>query len=217
MAKNMNASETFHHLTSQFDLELLEALLEPEDATYPWNPADEESEIYFQELEEQFAQDLTDEELTTHSQAFYGKLDTLWSKISDCSHYKCNTSNVSLANLQKTLHSAFAASVPQSWLNAIAQKASEMLNTTRSIDERIIECVQTVLPSWQTEDLLVLARPLPLAYGMRSSESKNPASAIISDIDNQEWTALSEIEQAKISLAIAHYAFTQLNNFQSET
>ncbi|MBW4571629.1 MAG: hypothetical protein KME31_27510 [Tolypothrix carrinoi HA7290-LM1] len=215
MAKNMNASETFHPLPSQFDLELLSALLEPEDATYPWNLADEESEIYFRELEEQFAQDLTDEELTTHSQAFYGKLDTLWSEISDYSHYNDNTKKVTLANLQKTLHSAFAASVPQSWLNAIAQKALEMLNTSRSIgDQLLVECVQTVLPSWETEDLLVLARPY--ASAMRGSEPQN-AKSTITEINNREWTALSQIEQAKVSLAIAHYAFTQLDNFQSET
>ncbi len=215
MAKNINASDTFHPLPSQFDLELLSALLEPEDATYPWNPADEESEMYFRELEEQFAQDLTEEELTSHSQAFYGKLDTLWSEISECSHYNCNTINATLGNLQKTLHSAFAASVPQSWLNAIAQKASEMLNNSRTIgDQLLVECVQTVLPNWETEDLLVLARPY--AYAMRGSEPQN-AESTISNINNREWTALSQIEQAKVSLAIAHYAFTQLDNLQSET
>ncbi|MBD2604350.1 hypothetical protein H6G81_07340 [Scytonema hofmannii FACHB-248] len=215
MAKNINASDTFHPLPSQFDLELLSSLLEPEDATYPWNPADEESEMYFRELEEQFAQDLTDEELTSNSQIFYGKLDTLWSEISECSHYKCNTINLTLDNLQKTLHSAFAASVPQSWLNAIAQKASEMLNSSRSIgDQLLVECVQSVLPSWETEDLLVLARPY--AYAMRGLEAQN-AESTISNINNREWTALSQIEQAKVSLAIAHYAFTQLDNLQSET
>jgi hypothetical protein len=213
MAKNINTSETFHPLPSQFDLELLSALVEPEDATYPWNPADEESEIYFRELEEQFAQDFTDEELTSHSEAFYGKLDTLWSEISECSHYKCNTEKITLANLQKTLHSAFAASVPQSWLNAIAQKASEMLNTSRKIgDKLLVECVQAVLPSWETEDLLVLARPY--AYAMRGREPQNAESTIM-EINNREWTALSQIEQAKVSLAIAHYAFTQLDNLQS--
>lgn len=215
MTQQTNASKTFHDSPSQFDLELLSALLEPEDATYPWNPADEESEIYFQELEEQFAQDLTDEDLITHSQAFYGKLDTLWSEISECSHYKCNTEKLSLANLQETLHSAFAASVPESWLNAIAQKASEMFDTRRSIGEQLVECVQAMLPSWGTEDLLVLARPF--AYAMRGSESENKASTTISDIENREWTALSQIEQAKVSLAIAHYAFTQLNQFELET
>ena len=211
MAKQINHKETFHPLPSQFDLELLSALLEPEDATYPWNPADEDSEIYFRELEEQFAQDFTDEEMTCHSQAFYGELDTLWSKISPVSHYKCN-----LANLQKTLHSAFAVSVPQSWLNAIAQKASEMLNTSLTIgDQLLAECVQTVLPNWQTEDLLVLARRY--ADDMRGLEPQNAESTIIRKINNGEWTALSQIEQAKVSLAIAHYAFTQLNNLKSET
>ncbi len=210
MAKQINASETFNPLPSQFDLEFLSALLEPEDATYPWNPADEESEIYFRELEEQFAQDFTDEELTSHSQAFYGKLDTLWSEISECSYYKCN-----LANLQKTLHSVFAASVPQSWLNAIAQKASEMLNTSLTIgDQLLAECVQTVLPNCETDVLLALARRY--AYDMRGLEVQN-AESTITEINNREWTALSQIEQAKVSLAIAHYAFTQLDNLKSET
>ncbi len=212
MAKQINGSETFHPLPSEYDLELLSALLEPEDATYPWNLADEESESYFRELEQQFAADLLDEELTS-SQAFYSQLDTLWSEISHCSHYKCNTMNATLANLQESLHSAFAGSVPQGWLNAIAQKASEIFFSEQSIGDQLVECVQSVLPTWGSEDLLVLARPF--GYAMRGSEPQNVAA--ISNIDNREWTALSQIEQAKVSLAIAYYAFTQLNSFQSET
>jgi hypothetical protein len=50
---------------------------------------------------------------------------------------------------------------------------------------------------------------------MRGSEPQN-AESTITEIDNREWTALSQIEQAKVSLAIAHYAFTQLNGLKSE-
>jgi len=90
-----------------------------------------------------------------------------------------------------------------------------MLNTSRLIgDQLLVECVQTVLPNCETETLLVLARPY--AYAMRGLEPQN-AESTISDINNREWTVLSEIEQAKVSLAIAHYAFTHLNNLQSET
>ena len=71
MTNKINSSDTFHSLLSQVELELLEVLLEPEDATYPWNPADEESEAYFHELEQQFVtQDLLDEELTTRLAKF---------------------------------------------------------------------------------------------------------------------------------------------------
>ncbi|MEH2307703.1 hypothetical protein [Nostoc sp.] len=214
MAKKINGSDTFSSLPSQVDLDLLEALLEPDDATYPWNPGDEESEAYFQELEQQFGmQDLLEEELTTRSQDFYGNLDTLWSNISLTSSYNDNPQQALVVNLQETLRSTFAACVPQTLLNTIAQKAAEIFAAQQSIGEQLVECVQTVLPTWGTEDLLVLARPF--AYAMRSSESKNSASAI-SNLNNSEWTALSEVEKAKVTLAIASYAFTQLNQSQSE-
>ena len=212
MANKINGSDTFSSLPSQLDLELLEALLEPDDATYPWNPGDEESEAYFHELEQQFAmQDLLEEELTTRSQDFYSHLDTLWSSISLTSNSNPNPQQALVQNLQETLRATFAACVPQALLNTIATKAAEILAAQQSIGEQLVECVQTVLPNWGTEDLLVLARPF--AYAMRSSESQNAASAL-SNLQNREWTALSEIEKAKVSLAIASYAFNQLSNSQ---
>ncbi|MFN6518939.1 MAG: hypothetical protein RMY29_031220 [Nostoc sp. CreGUA01] len=213
MTNKINGSETFSSLQSQVDLELLEALLEPDDASYPWNPADEESEAYFQELEQQFEiQDLIDEDLTKRSQDFYNHLDTLWSGISfDESHDNSQQSLV--LSLQETLRTTFCTSVPQALLNAIATKAAEIFSRHQLRGEQLVECVQTVLPTWGEEDLLVLARPF--AYAMRSNESHNAASTITS-LNNREWTTLSEIEQAKVSLAIAYYALTQLNKYQSQ-
>jgi len=214
MANKINGSDTFSSLPSQIDLELLEALLEPEDATYPWNPGDDESEAYFQELEQQFGMDdLLDEELTRRSQDFYGHLDTLWSGITSTPDYNDTRQQVVVLNLQEILLTNFAACVPQTLLNTIATKAAEIFAARQLISDQLVECVRTVLPAWETEDLLVLARPF--AYAMRSSESQNAASAL-SNLQNSEWTALSEVDKAKVSLAIASYAFTQLNNSQSE-
>jgi hypothetical protein len=214
MAHQINKSDTFSSLPSQVDLEFLEALLEPEDAIYPWNPVDDESEAYFQELEQQLGiQDLLDEELTMRSQDFYSHLDTLWCGITSTPDYDENRQQVAVLNLQETLLSTFSACVPQTLLNTIATKAAEIFAARQLMGEQLVECVQAVLPSWGTEDLLVLARPF--AYAMRSSESQNPASAL-SNLHNSEWTALSEIEKAKVSLAIASYAFIQLNKSQSE-
>ncbi|MBN3960863.1 hypothetical protein [Nostoc sp. NMS8] len=213
MANKINGSDTYSSLPSQIDLELLEALLEPEDATYPWNPGDDESEAYFQELEQQFGMDdLQGVELTRRSQDFYGHLDTLWAGITT-PEYNDTRQQVVVLNLQQILLTNFAACVPQTLLNTIATKAAEIFAARQLISEQLVECVQTVLPAWETEDLLVLARPF--AYAMRSSESQNAASAL-SNLQNSEWTALSEVDKAKVSLAIASYAFTQLNNSQSE-
>ncbi|MEH2241227.1 hypothetical protein [Nostoc sp.] len=214
MADKINGSDTFSSLPSQVELEFLEALLQPDDATYPWNPADDQSEAYFQELEQQFGmQDLLEEELTTRSQDFYSHLDTLWSNISLGSNYNLNPQEAVVLNLQETLRTTFFAYVPQVLLNAIATKAAEIFASHQLMGEQLVECVQTVLPTWGTDDLLVLARPF--AYAMRSSESQNTASAL-SNLNNSEWTALSEVDKAKVTLAIASYAFNQLKNSQSE-
>ena len=215
MANKIKGSDTSSSLPSQIDLELLEALLEPDDATYPWNPGDEESQAYFDELEQQFGiEDLLEEELTTRSQDFYSHLDTLWSGISLESENNHNPQQAQVLNLQERLSSTFAACVPQALLNAIATKAAEILAAQQSIGEQLVECVQTVLPNWGTEDLLVLARPF--AYAMRSSESQNAASAL-NNLQNSPWTALSEVEKAKLTLAIASYAFNELNKSEYES
>ncbi|MBD2446607.1 hypothetical protein H6G76_05400 [Nostoc sp. FACHB-152] len=208
MINQPHISENFAHPTSQVELELLEVLLESEDAAYPWNPADEEAEAYFTEVERQFClQDLLEEELHTRAQSFYGKLDTLWSEVTNL-NYEHNTKNNSILNsLQASLHNSFASKIPYGWLDAIAQKAAEIFKSQQSVGEQLVECVQAVLPSWGADDLSVFARPY--AYAMRSSESKN-LDAIISNVESKDWTSLSEIEQAKLSVAIAYYALKQL-------
>jgi hypothetical protein len=208
MTHKINGSDTFHSLVSQMELELLEALLEPEDATYPWNPADDESEAYFYEVEQQFLmQDLLDEELTTQSEAFYSRLDILWSEVPHNKH------QVVVDNLQETLQKFFTIDIPENWLKAIAQKALEIFASQQSMSDQLVQCVQSVLPTWAADDLFVLARPF--AYAMRSDEPQNLTS-IISNIENREWETLSEIEQARVSVAIAHYAIRQMDNYQSQ-
>ncbi|MBD2293923.1 hypothetical protein H6G06_10550 [Anabaena sphaerica FACHB-251] len=212
MINKINGLDTCQFLPSTVDLELLEALLLPEDATYPWNLADQESEAYFNQLEQQFeCEDLLAEDLTGRSQDFYHNLDEIWSQVY---HSKTDHDEQPSKSLKASLDSAFAASVPSSWLNAIAQKASEIINLEQSASEKLVECVQALLPNWGTDDLLVLARPF--AYSMRSNQQQNLAS-IISNIENREWTGLSEIEQAKVSLAIAHYAFKEISSLQEES
>ncbi|MBW4644224.1 MAG: hypothetical protein KME23_14775 [Goleter apudmare HA4340-LM2] len=206
MTNKIKGVDNFQSLPSATELDFLAGLLEPEDENYPWNPADEESEAYFRELEQQFIlDDSLEAELTTRSQTFYSQLNNLWSGFT--------TGQSVVASIQETLQTTFAAGVPQSWLNAIAEKATEIFSTQASIGEQLVQCVQAVLPAWEVEDLLVLARPY--AYAMRSNESQN-ATSVMNNLGNRDWAALSEIEQAKVSLAISYYALAQLNNSESE-
>lgn len=215
MINKTHNSENITRLTSQVELELLQVLLEPEDDAYPWNPAAEEAEAYFTEIDRQFAmQDLLEEELNTRAESFYGKLDSLWSEVTQSSHYKCNTSSSIFTSLQETLHTTFAAKIPHGWLDAIAQKASEIFASQQSMGEQLVECAQAVLPNWGADDLAIFARPY--AYAMRSSSEPQNMAAIINKVENQDWANLSEIEQAKLSVAIAYYALKQLDNLQTE-
>ena len=217
MADKMKGSNNFNNSLSQIELDLLATLLEPEDNTYPWNPGEEESQTYFDILEEQFPmQDLLDEELNTRSKGFHNQLDTLWSKIETVTHYNCNTNHTAALKLQKTLQKQFRNTIPKNWIDLIAQKAAEIFNPQQPITEQLIECVQTVLPSLEVDDIMVLARPL--AYATRSGETKRVKSALanFNQDDNREWTALSEIEQAKVGLAIAYHALNELDRFQTE-
>jgi len=214
MIKKISNSHNLPSLATQVELEFLELLLQPEDAAYPWNPADEQAEAYFNELEQQFVmQDVLDEELHTRAESFYGVLDNLWSQVANCADYKCTTEVGILDSLCETLHNTFAVGVPTGWLNAIAQKATEVAAIQQSISEQLVQCVQTVLPALDVDDLAVFARPY--VYAMRSSEQQSLAS-VISKIENRDWTTLSEIEQAKVSVAIAYYALRQLDKLENE-
>jgi hypothetical protein len=212
MINDTNGSDTFNALAA-VELELLEALLEPDDAVYPWNPADDDSEAYFSELEKQFAtQDWLDEDLRAKSSDFYDKLDHLWSEVTNDSTAESQTDQSLVDSLQITLNSVFADTVPQTLLQAIAQKAVVSFTAEKSLAEQIVQCVQSVLPSWDIDDLFVLARPF--AYAMRSRESPE-AMSHISRLQNREWMTLSEIEKAKVSVAIAYCALQQLDSSES--
>ncbi|MEO0936335.1 MAG: hypothetical protein AAFY21_22245 [Cyanobacteria bacterium J06641_2] len=106
--------------------------------------------------------------------------------------------------------------MPSNWINLIAQKAAEIFNEKQSMTEQLIECVQAVLPSLEADDIMVLARPL--AYATRSAEPNKVESTLanFNQGKNCEWTTLSEIEQAKVGLAVAYDALNQLDNSQPE-
>jgi len=211
MKNQIHDLNTLNIIPSPLDLEFLETLLEPEDATYPWNLADEASESYFHHLEQQFGwQDFPEAELLTSSENFYQNLDIIWDQVALVEDDDISKNTVNY--LQKTLQNTFSV-IPGVLLTAIAQKASEVFILEQSASEKLVECVQALLPNWETDDLLVLARPF--AYSMRSSET-HTLTSVIRDFEHRDWASLSAIEQAKISLAIADYALQHLSKCHSQ-
>lgn len=185
--------------------ELLEALLQPEEDFYPWNPAEPEAEAYFAELERGFLLDHWQEEeaVQCSSQALFDQLHQCWA------------TPVSSATdtLKVSLSQGFANFVPQAWLEAIASKARQVFQSNLSLADQLVLCVEPLLPNWAEEDLLVLARPW--AYAMRGTSE--PSWEKTPSVEQAlEWRELSQMEQVRLSLAVAHSALTQLKNSTDE-
>ena len=144
---------------------------------YPLSPAD--ADQWFSDGSMNILlDDLTDAELADRSGHFFSAMEQLWAD-----------------DLATVLMRKFVT-VPQAVIAAIAAQAEKMLAESGELADKLIGCVQETLPMWAEEDLRVFARPL--AYAMRGEVASEPSS--------KDWTELSEIEQAKLTLAIAKYA-----------
>lgn len=204
MPKQSHSSQDKDY-NAQAQIDLLEALLEPEDQTYPWNPADPESEAYFAERE----QDFLIEEETVTPQTFFTELEQIWSTTTPAA----DKSTVAAGNsIQTTLPLRFAACVPEGWIETIAHQAHCVFSTHTSIADQLVQCVQELLPNWAREDLLVLARPF--AHNMRGTETE-ALEGVLGNVCTRDWQALSELEQARAGLVIARYVVSQMQHSRS--
>ncbi|MBC7515999.1 MAG: hypothetical protein H7237_06175 [Alkalinema sp. FL-bin-369] len=156
--------------------------------SYPLNPAD--SQDWLAELSSNSSSSLlewlSDTELDERSTAFFRGMDQLWAP-----------------DLVAALSRKFVT-VPQEMLSAIALRASQVAKTSveqaSDLAGQLIACTQSILPQWAEDDLRVFARPL--VYAMRGDLPKT-------DVHEKNWALMSEIEQAKLTLAIAKYAMAQ--------
>lgn len=199
MLHQKNYAEDSEELQNQAAHDLLEILLLEDEPPYVWNPGEPESEAYLAELEQAFRlDDWSEPEIMTRSHSFLNQLNQLWTKSKSLAPLKA---------LQAALSSRFATQMPSAWLEAIATQATELVTSNLSLAERLVQCVHQLLPSWGEEDLQVFARPL--AYAMRGAEDEAIESTLRM-IRPLDWNELSSMEQARLSLAIARYAFNEL-------
>ncbi|MEM1368229.1 MAG: hypothetical protein AAGG02_09460 [Cyanobacteria bacterium P01_H01_bin.15] len=155
---------------------------------YPWEPANPDSQDFFlrQEAELSLADIWSDAELTQQSDRFFAGLTHRWQSASD---------DALVIHLSRRF-----AGVPAKWLVAITDQAREMANTTLDEIEKLVSCVQPVLNQWALSDLQVVARPV--AFAMRAQSTQNDLQ--------KPWDRLSDVEQARLSLQIAHAALAEL-------
>jgi len=189
MATQSPDSQYFRDSLPQAQMDLLATIVQT-DVAYPWNPAQLESESYLTALDQEFAlsDSFSDSDIAQKSQVLFAQLEQVWLTTA----------------LQKSLREKFAP-VPQDFLARIAQSVQNATVKYQSLADQMVECVLDILPQWAEEDLQVLARPL--AYAMREVDSEGAELVMAT---KRPWAQLSEIEQARVSLAVARYAISQL-------
>lgn len=152
--------------------------------SYPWNPAQLESEGFFTGLEQELALDAAlDATIASHAAAIYDQIDQI-----------C---------LQTSLSKRFVQ-LPKELLAAITQNAQQVLSSSTALADQLVQCVQGILPNWAAEDLYIFARPL--AYATR-----NRAADPLTALEGKAWEQLSEVEKAKLVMAAARDALNELN------
>lgn len=171
----------------QMELDLLDAIT-LDDLPYLWNPLDQETETCLDDLCKEFRlEDLPQGMIENGSKNFFAQLENVWS----------------LNNLKKSLGEKFGERAPESILNKLAELVIS-LGERGNLAEQLVNCVGQIFPQWNLEDLQVLARPL--AYAMRSSQNEDAVTSSIATIRMIPWEQLSEVEQARLSLAMTRFA-----------
>ncbi len=178
-------------------IEFVEFLLQ-EEALYPWQLNTLEGEEFLRESEQQisFLEDLEPETLAAASQTFLAQMQQCWLSQEPKS-------------LLQSLSERFGNLVPSNWLEEIVKQAQQVSSTSMSLEEQLIALVEPLLNGWEQEDLQVFARPW--VYATRKGEATDIESMLQVN-EQDDWQNLSPIKQARYSMAIAHYALSQLQN-----
>ncbi|NEO82789.1 MAG: hypothetical protein F6J87_00790 [Spirulina sp. SIO3F2] len=119
--------------------------------------------------------------------------DRLFETLNNCWPAQSETNSSSLVS---QLQDQFGTTVPADWLQTISDRATQLAQSTTSPLEQLLDCVGPLLSDWSLDDLQVFARPV--AFAMRSAPAALPKE--------QNWSALSPVEQARYTLQVAKYA-----------
>ena len=175
-------------LLNQYSKELVDDLL-LHDSIYPWDMKASETEEYINNLENQFSDNWINKELENKAQSFFSRLNQCWDINSNC-------------NIYNVLSEQFGSTIPHNLLENISVEINKVITLNINPMERLIQCVKPLLSQWSEVDLQVFARPL--VYAMRG-DFEPEKDMVNSLMENKQWHDLSEVEKAKITLAIAQY------------
>ncbi|GAB4133145.1 MAG: hypothetical protein Fur0046_03650 [Cyanobacteria bacterium J069] len=192
----------FSAFRSQAELELIQVVLDDAEASYPWNPADPSASGYFEQLEQEVAASWSAEVLEPYAQSLSTQFDQLWAAV-DAGTPVVTTASI----LSSSVFQRFANQMPQRVLETLVQRTQEAIASSNALADQLVASVREVLPEWGDEDLYVLARPF--AYAMRDQRESDVLEGALRSVRSEAWDNLSNIEQARLSLAIARHVIDQ--------
>lgn len=184
---------------SEVQAQLIDSLLASSTAKYPWNPSDPDAADYYIETDRHFSlDDWSEAEITQRSRSFFAQIQSCWANSP--------TPVLEISPLAALIEK-FGARVPQQWLARITENVNCLATQQLEPIDRLIQSVQDLLPNWAAEDLGVIARPY--AYAMRGDTGVENIDNIVRPL---AWTELSELERAKLTIAIAQEAIKLIEN-----
>lgn len=192
--RSSSESDMDNPALSKTQAELLQNILDTEPSA-PWLIGQTTDAYEAQLTVAGDALEFSDEEAAAGWQGLSATLSQIWGGAA-------GESSV-LAQLQEK----FANRLPSDLLAMIGEKAQQVVKSGQPMVDQLIACVQDGFENMATADLQVMARPM--AFAMRGSSADEFVEATMNSVRDDEWSALSPIEQARLSLAAARYAISQ--------
>ncbi|MGB6014341.1 MAG: hypothetical protein WBG32_06385, partial [Nodosilinea sp.] len=97
----------------------------------------------------------------------------------------------------------FQGRLPSELLQSLATSATSLARSGQPLIDQLVRCVSDILPSWDIDDLAVLARPL--AYSLRDGRGEI-LDLNLRAIPASAWDSLSDLEQARLTITVASVA-----------
>ncbi|MGF1513668.1 MAG: hypothetical protein ACFB5Z_08240 [Elainellaceae cyanobacterium] len=178
---------------NQTELEFLQQVLADASERYCWEFIEREADADPGPTEPESA-DLRPERLD--ETPFFDSLELAW-----------NQADAALA-LETQIHRSLGDRLPQPLLQALLTNAQQAIHRGQSLGEQLVQCVQGLTPQLDEDDLQVMVRPYTLA--MRNQKTAFSLETLRASVRAAQWTDLSPIERARLSIGISHYLLAHL-------
>lgn len=190
----VNLSPGLNQADPMASLSLLTSLLTADGGSYVWDPTDPATETYLADLEAS-----PDMAVLMPSEA---EAEAQWQGLAQTLASFWEESEGTAGSLMSALSTKFSSRMPQPLLNQVATQAQQAVISGQSLADQLLSCVQSMVPQLDPADWRVMARPL--AYAMR--DQRDLVDQVADSVAVRAWEDLGELEQARLSLAIARYA-----------